>query len=105
MGEEDKYTATPQERGKEKNLRERVRKAFDQMETDEGREFLAYKAVLAGELFEPECVEFALRMAEKKQSGDINKVAEEIKDEFAPFNLPEERQQQIAQNIQDYRES
>lgn len=105
MEGKDKYNIPPPERKESSELRERIRKALDQMETDEGREFLAYKAVCAGELFEPEYVEFALRRAEKIRQGDISKVTEEIKEEFAPFNLPEERYEQIAQNIQGYRES
>lgn len=109
MEGEDKYTASPQEQGEEKNLQERIRRAFDQMETDEGREFFAYQGVFAGKLLEPEYVELALRRAEKILSGDIGKITEEtieeIKENFAPFNLPEERQQQIAQNIKEYGEA
>jgi len=110
MDEGIKLNTPRQERKEEESLQERIYAAFKQIETDEGKELLAYRAVFAGEVLEPEYVELALRRYEKiraeiEREGDISKLAEKTKEQFAPFNLPEERLQQIAQNIQGYRES
>ncbi|MEK7480510.1 MAG: hypothetical protein AAB604_00205 [Patescibacteria group bacterium] len=61
MEEEVKYNIPPPERGERSELQERIHKAFDQMETDEGREYLANKAVFAGDVFDPEYNEYGKR--------------------------------------------